>query len=1216
MAKPMITSNSEPNPAVGDDLILTCTVSVDFGISFSIEWDIPSSSRAHLEERVVKGNSSSYVEDKLGRVTRTGVRRLTVYNITKGDEGPYVCRVEDHAGNKNNHTKIINVHDKNDSYIKFLVGKDETTITDIVGMQVQWVVNLESYPKATLTWYKPDNTPIKPGKTDKYEMEIREHATSTKLVINDIKFYDRGIYRLEANNQFDVKIENFTLIVKGKPRVDLQLNKSYAAGRNYSVICTAEGYPIPNITWYFRPCYKTQECSFTALPASDYITEQVDDANVRSTLNILANVSGNLNCSAANDMGENSEISGFLVTDVNEGEIFDAWGPDLIIIGDTVTLKCGASKENYTQDSLHWYKIINGTKQNIESLDYKVTQVETDYSYQIELTIPNIQKSDNGEFECFLDDEDRQSKAIRVDVQTPKKPELINTNINTTEKSLRSGEPLHLICSYSGIPPPTIKWYKDGVLLQKPKYKISERGDTLTAPFINSEDEGKYECKAENRAGVQSKEVFVKLKDKPGPDVGMIAAVIIFVLILIVLVVVLIVKIRKERILRRELAVAGLKNFEEGAMQSLNPELCVDEQAELLPYDRKWEFPRSKLKLGKQLGAGAFGVVMKGQAFGIVEGEDVTTVAVKMVKRNAEFTYVKALASELKIMVHLGKHLNVVNLLGACTSNIAKRELYVIVEYCRFGNLHNYLLRHRENFIDQVDAKTGKIDSTIGAEILSRADSFSNKASGDNARSAPDDMVVDYRVGPLGSQSSDGSNMDGNISMSPVGEDSCLMSNNSAQPEWRSNYRGDYRGTVRPICTQDLVCWAFQVARGMEYLAGRKVLHGDLAARNVLLADHDIVKICDFGLAKSMYKSDNYKKKGDGPLPIKWMAVESIRDRVFSTQSDVWSFGIVLWELFSLARTPYPGMEADEKLYNKLLAGYRMEKPPFATDDIYNTMKECWEARPDSRPTFSTLSVKLGGFLEESIRQHFIDLNDPYIVMNEQWLQDRGNDYLNMMTAPTYNNLVSPVNECDNDYVNSFMHMDNTMDEEEAAGYLCMKGPSTSNSPNIFSPRVAAVGDTVFNFSTPQQQRKHPRDEQNVGGPEMHPILKTPYQGSESDSECANELRKGDSSQGEGSTDKTHPSFSNACYYALPTISTSADNYIDMPKHKSAASEMPKNGDISFTNEELPTGFSNPSYITMGLMGEDTNSSTKNPFSTPEHSITAGGNNSYVNFPS
>lgn len=198
--------------------------------------------------------------------------------------------------------------------------------------------------------------------------------------------------------------------------------------------------------------------------------------------------------------------------------------------------------------------------------------------------------------------------------------------------------------------------------------------------------------------------------------------------------------------------------------------------------------------------------------------------------------------------------------------------------------------------------------------------------------------------------------------------DNTVNSVNSNEPLWRSNYGMDYKGPARSVTTTDLVCWASQVASGMEYLASRRVLHGDLAARNILLCDDNVVKICDFGLARSMYKSDNYKKKGEAPLPFKWLALECISDNVFGTYSDVWAYGIVLWEFFSLARVPYPGMEANQELYNKLRDGYRMDKPQYANQDIYDIMLNCWNVKPDSRPSFKDLKSRFNAMLPEEMR--------------------------------------------------------------------------------------------------------------------------------------------------------------------------------------------------------------------------------------------------------
>ncbi|XP_071342511.1 tyrosine-protein kinase receptor Tie-1 isoform X3 [Trachinotus anak] len=167
-------------------------------------------------------------------------------------------------------------------------------------------------------------------------------------------------------------------------------------------------------------------------------------------------------------------------------------------------------------------------------------------------------------------------------------------------------------------------------------------------------------------------------------------------------------------------------------------------------------------------------------------------------------------------------------------------------------------------------------------------------------------------------------------------------------------------GTASTLTSQQLLQFAVDVANGMHYLSDKQFIHRDLAARNVLVGDNLVAKIADFGLSRG---EEVYVKKTMGRLPVRWMAIESLNYSVYTSKSDVWSFGVLLWEIVSLGGTPYCGMTCAE-LYEKLPQGFRMEKPKNCDDEVYELMKQCWRDRPYERPPFSQISVQLNRMQE------------------------------------------------------------------------------------------------------------------------------------------------------------------------------------------------------------------------------------------------------------
>ncbi|XP_022097389.1 tyrosine-protein kinase CSK-like isoform X2 [Acanthaster planci] len=169
----------------------------------------------------------------------------------------------------------------------------------------------------------------------------------------------------------------------------------------------------------------------------------------------------------------------------------------------------------------------------------------------------------------------------------------------------------------------------------------------------------------------------------------------------------------------------------------------------------------------------------------------------------------------------------------------------------------------------------------------------------------------------------------------------------------------DYlRSRGRTVIKQpQLLKFAGDVASAMAYLESQNIVHRDLAARNVLISERDIAKVADFGLSKDAAITQQGIK-----FPIKWTAPEALRKNLFSVKSDVWSFGILIWELYSFGKLPYPKLNLTV-VVEHIENGYRMTAPESCPDSIYKIMQQCWDIDPRKRPSFEYIHSQLSGMM-------------------------------------------------------------------------------------------------------------------------------------------------------------------------------------------------------------------------------------------------------------
>ncbi|KDR17781.1 Fibroblast growth factor receptor 3 [Zootermopsis nevadensis] len=365
---------------------------------------------------------------------------------------------------------------------------------------------------------------------------------------------------------------------------------------------------------------------------------------------------------------------------------------------------------------------------------------------------------------------------------------------------------------------------------------------------------------------------------------------------------------------------------------------------------------------------------------------------------------VRQFRQEIIMMQSVGRHPNIVSLIGCCTSDDLLR---LVVEYCAQGDLLNFLRKKWSEMMKSTERKPDAI--VIQSETVKYAELLAQETTseGESVNQFPG-AVVNQTYG--------------------------IENDDDSSQLWQE------------LSPTDLLSFARQAAIGMEYLANNRVVHRDLAARNVLVCADRKVKISDFGLSRDIYEENVYHKKGSGRLPVRWMAPESLFRQVYNTQSDVWSFGILLWEIVTLGANPYPGIPTN-KLPEYLREGHRMECPENCSNELYNIMFACWKAEPWQRPTFVELHKMLDDLLENSCPQKYLNLDVidymselTFYQQEEQQSRNNGSRYLisnmNRTTGPDDNIPASPFIEDRKHYLSTsiktkYINTSSNVDEEK-----------------------------------------------------------------------------------------------------------------------------------------------------------------------------------------
>ncbi|XP_063343755.1 platelet-derived growth factor receptor beta-like [Pelmatolapia mariae] len=724
----------------------------------------------------------------------------------------------------------------------------------------------------------------------------------------------------------------FSVIVPKVMEVDLTVSSSVLKqGEVLTVNCTVKDTEMVFFSWGFP---RRQEIE----PLTDFLHNQI-----RSFVNITAATvadSGVYSCTVQETTQGQTVMKNITITVLDRGYVY-LWPSGETNVSSLLhhTLELSVDIDAHPAPTIIW------TRQN-QSVATETTTINTthlsDSRYVSTLTLVRVQMDQTGSYTATIsNDDDIREATFNLEVQAP--PRI------TSLSEVRSNA---VLCVSEGAPPPSVTWYtcssshrcnhlngewrsqskdSEGMTLQENITMVAERGVTQVLSMLTLQTLSSLSavrCEATNSVGRRAKDLRV-LSSSLLSQVVVLAVVLVLVIIAVIFLIILIILWRKKPHYEVRWKVIESVSPDGQQYTYLDPAQ--------LPYSPTWEIDRDHVVLGQVLGSGAFGRVVEATISGLINSHS-TKAAVKMVKPRSDAVH--SLMSELKVLVHLGPHLNIVNLLGACTRG---GPVYLITEFCCHGDLVNYLQRNKHTFLHG-DTQT-KSDNDGGYIDMNKEESAQYVAMKELSYADIEPAVYETPHMPADQQ-----------------EASSLLLSDSPL-----------------LSLSDLISFSYQIVQAMDFLSSRKCVHRDLAARNVLVCEGKLVKVCDFGLARDLLKDQDYIARGNSFLPLKWMSPESIFQNIYSSQSDVWSYGVLLWEIFSLGCSPYPDLPMTQEFYSALKRGYRMSRPDHAPEDMYDVMKRCWEEKPQSRPSFSSLLIAMGSMLTDDYKQRYLQIAEDFL---------------------------------------------------------------------------------------------------------------------------------------------------------------------------------------------------------------------------------------------